>query len=353
MIHARTFRALALSPEARSPLGPPAPVPLHLHGWRGASPGELLRLTRARSATELCWPEEGDPRISRKESLRRAEARLGPTGLGLLDLEARRVWSREALAAELDHEADLDVLHLFHAHVVRGTRSWLHTHGLAEAGGLDVEVLDPGVGLLEGVDEFLRRMGEAVLGGEVDEGTRMFWLGADAGWVQLVPLDEFQAAAPLDLRRLRSPDVPGHGGARRRVLCEADSFRLRPAAALRGERPMVFEVGPADYARRDARGRATAPQARKMMAELGELIRSSWVEVEEASGSRWLELEKWDRSHLGGRELDGGEPRAATWEQVVNWCLVTDVGEVTPWDSTPARHLREVLEELAVGPPLH
>lgn len=353
----RTFRALALFPESAPPAGPPAPVPLHLHGLHGLTPGEREALGWARSAAELTWPEVGCPRRARKDSLRRAEAALGDTGLGILDLGAGRAWSREALALELEHDAALAASQLFHAHavLVRGRRGgrWLHTHGLAAAGGLDLEVLGAGAGLVEAADEFLERVGEAVLGDEVDEATRYLWLGEGPGWGQLVPVPEFQAEAARRDRRLRAARVPGHGGGRRRVLCEPDTWPPVPHRALRAEAAPTFEVPPRAQARRDARGRATLPQARRFLAELGPAVRSAWFDVLRGGEARWCELVRAGKSGFRGRGLrDGLETRVA-WDEVVDWLLVTDAGEVTPRRGEAARCLREALDELEAGPPLH
>src|SRR5207248_2514776 len=87
--------------------------------------------------------------------------------------EADVVCLPEALDDELCHDADLDIESLYTLHAVTGDEAgdeaviWLHSHGLAEIGLFDFDVLRPSEDLLGRGRDALRAVAFAILDGAV------------------------------------------------------------------------------------------------------------------------------------------------------------------------------------------
>jgi len=174
----------------------------------------------------------------RKLLLRFLGCLMGHDGTVVFDHLAWKPWTREALDEELAHDADLDIDSLFVVHLVQGEAparegerpavDWAHTHGLAELGAFDFDILRPSQLLLEAAADGFRAIAYLLLDEEVGPRTESFDVVLPNGAVSFVPVEEWSRAAPEEERRLRDADDPGHN-TRRLVLCDP----RRPAGGLR------------------------------------------------------------------------------------------------------------------------
>ena len=158
---------------------------------------------------------------------------------------------------ELAHDADLDVEALYTIHAVYDDESadagfyWLHTHGLDELGAFDIDVVRPSPLLASNAGDPLRALAFAALEGSVTPSTDCFTLGNPGGVVDLVPADDFNAAAAPEDARLRDP---------RRVPRRPPRRRLRAARALRvpAQRPIPSRFSRASTTTSSSTSRASA-----------------------------------------------------------------------------------------------
>lgn len=112
----------------------------------------------------------------RKYLLRYLHAASGGDGVAVFDFTAQRVWSRADLDDEMRHDADLDVEGLYTVHAITWDRDagsgdggetvWIHTHGLAELGLVDFDLVQPRAGaVIQQLSETMR-----VIAGNILEG---------------------------------------------------------------------------------------------------------------------------------------------------------------------------------------
>ena len=177
----------------------------------------------------------------RKRLLRVLRAVMGDEGVIAADVASTLPWSPASLADELSHDAALDVEALYSLHAVHETRpedvTWLHTHGLAELGGFDVDVLRPAPQLLANAGDTMRVFAFAVIERAVAPTTAEFEFAAPNGRVRFVPAREFMAQAAPEDAALRASAADEHLDDRA-VLCEpgrkrfARSDRPRPSRFL-------------------------------------------------------------------------------------------------------------------------
>src|SRR5262245_39185488 len=123
---------------------------------------------------------KGDVLRDRKQLLRFMRCILDNDGLVAMDMTPK-VWTREALDEELAHDADLDieslfVTHLIHEPLPEGSDAepkayWAHTHGLAELGALDFDILRPSPLLMGGGYDTFRSIAFLILEGKVGPST--------------------------------------------------------------------------------------------------------------------------------------------------------------------------------------
>src|SRR5262249_43409139 len=145
---------------------------------------ETERETIARDARSVLTlnvpPHTGDALRDRKQFLRFMAAVLGRDGVAGHDLIAQMFWSQERLAEELQHDAPLDIIHMHVLHVVRQPDGvWLHSHGLAEMGFVDFDVLRPAEELTANQFDLLRSIAFHIVEG-ASSGLIEPAVGADA-----------------------------------------------------------------------------------------------------------------------------------------------------------------------------
>ena len=157
--------------------------------------------------------EKKDVLRDRKRLLRFLDAVMGDDGLIAMDVSANHFWSKAALADELCHDADLDIDSLFTVHAVTAGQSkvvnWYHTHGLAEMGFFDFDVLRPSPDLLTSrCHDFARAIAFAIVEGKVQPTTPMVHL-LSSGPIRFVDVAEFnRRAAKSDQRTPRCRRFP-------------------------------------------------------------------------------------------------------------------------------------------------
>lgn len=336
-----------------------------------------------------------DPVVERKRLFRFARALCGDRAAGILDAASTRYWSIAALDEELDHDAPLDPESLYLVHAITDAAetfpatppgrppriTWFHTHGLAEAGAFDIDILLPSRSILSCWGDPLRGFAALALDGCIEPDMDCYPLGTPGGDVAFVPADRWEREASVKERLLRQdggdhrtqrvvicdPLAGGRGGAR------GAAGAARPAGTVRYSRFLAnVDVGEATFsmsslqaARAAVRARETLPRLGATLREFGPFVRETWL---------MLELDTEDGS--GGKErlsfvLDPAEdctgstvravlidtPRrvgslrpgdAGRWpvERIAEWRVDTVVGPVSPRSGAAARILREERERL-------
>ena len=166
----------------------------------------------------------------RKTMLRIARDVLGDGGVMVLDLGSQLPWSRAALDDELRHDADLDIEGLYCIHNViddatsgtedRPAVSWQHTHGLAELGRFDIDIVAPNAAFADTDGDMIRAIATMILAGDVGPSEGQFTFGHPGGEARLVPAAEFQRDADPAFAGER--EGPDHDEARSvlRTICE-------------------------------------------------------------------------------------------------------------------------------------
>jgi uncharacterized protein YegJ (DUF2314 family) len=344
-----------------------APLADHLAAATTLTPGELAQAGEPSAPILLRVPARwGDVPRDRKTLLRIASAVAGHDGLMVIDLAARRPWSRAALAEEVIHDADLDIEALYAVHGVGGSRQWLHTHGLDELGTTDLDIVDAHPDFVAAAADPIRAIATLLLDrlGET-AGTDEVRFGDPGGTARLVPLTTFMTTAPAGLRTLHRELGPGHAG-RRVVLCEPSrgprrlglgrSPSARPLELARRPPPDRFVVYfPSSATTRMAeRARGTLPVLRARMVEFEELRPTALVKLgfptrDGGQEHLWFEAHGFtDRTvvaTLQNEPIDVDLRLGARAERpldlLTDWALVTPAGWITPRSSLATRALRE------------
>jgi hypothetical protein len=306
----------------------------------------------------------------RKTLLRYAAAVMGDTGLITLDLQSRLPWTREALADELGHDADLDIEALYtieHVYMTdaagKRTVEWVHTHGLGDVGAFDVDVLAPHPDFVDRGHEAFRAIAQLALAKKVSIDSGEFVFGRPGGVARAVRAPDFMRQAEPRWRDLRSG--PDHDEDRA-VLCDPAGGGLLgflrrdsgpvPMSFARRPIPETFaSLVPTEFnelmAERAAKTIGVLRRYRDEFAaiepvtlvKLGYPTRSGdrehlWFQVHEM-GDDWIE------GTLGNRPFDVDlEPGVAgrhSLDLLSDWVLLTPAGQISPRSSHVARILRE------------
>jgi len=125
----------------------PPPDALTIDYSAGISDQEKEVAKSAGNSVQIVCPAEKKHVLrDRKRFLHYLGAVMGDDGVGAMDHLSMQMWSRAKLDDELMHDADVDVDALYTVHAVTAdgeTCSWLHSHGLAEIGAYDFDVVHP------------------------------------------------------------------------------------------------------------------------------------------------------------------------------------------------------------------
>ncbi|MBK9386388.1 MAG: hypothetical protein IPN34_16370 [Planctomycetes bacterium] len=354
----------------------------------------------ARSVLAVITSErEGHAPEDRKYLLRFLEVLLDPstphaTGF---DCRASKLWSATALREELEHDADLDLHGLIEMHgvsqhpaklemradgrsVVPPRIDWFHTHGLAELGSYDFEILRPSPILLLDGFEILRGLAHRLLYGTLEPGAPRQTLFVPDGDIALIEVARFDAEGPRDERalRVRLPDGDLHDGPRRVVVCDplvasdpqAQRTKRWPVRASRALRRLpsassVIDFPPQATALLAERAQKTVPALRAIVEEFSAELLEPIVQVFCPLGNPaanapweilWFELEGFENDetftgklryppqrpsdHVLGQRMSFGI------EDLANWRIWSPVGPITPYDRIPVRALRKFLPQL-------
>jgi hypothetical protein len=316
----------------------------------------------------------------RKLLLRFLRAVMGADGVAAVDTLAQKIWSRDALDEELQHDADLDVDALFTVHAVTDEKNnqrpyWIHTHGLGEIGGFDFDILEPSDDLCRrGGPDTLRALAFAIVERSVEVNTPCFELASPGGDVRLLDIKSFlEHAPPRHAERLKDGADDGHLE-KRAVLCEPESqgffsrlFRpkVRPSRFLSEPAPdeiIVRFSTPASELMAE-RARLTYGVFRTLAAEMkefefptiaklgyqvdggGETDREHlWFEVHECADDN-MDATLANQPFNIARMKTGDRARHPL-SLLSDWTILTPFGHMTPRNLLPARMVRAHREEL-------
>jgi hypothetical protein len=314
----------------------------------------------------------------RKTMLRIARDVLGDDGVMVLDVTSQLPWSRASLDDELRHDADLDIEALYCIHNVLDDEgapagppdeprvAWQHTHGLAELGRFDVDVVAPDTSFANTDGDMLRAIATMILAGSIGPSEARFAFGHPGGEARLVPAAAFQREAAPEFTRER--DASDHDTARS-VLCEPAGRRLlglgrgdRPEPLRLARRPspeqfvVYFPTASTDLMAE--RARATIGVLRDLMAEFADLGVIAIVKLGYPTGDGPEDGKEhlWFQAHAIGDEtvdatlenrpfavdLRPGDRAERPLELLTDWLLMTPEGQVSPRSQAAARRLREL-----------
>ena len=330
-----------------------------------AAAGESPVLVRVRGSKR-------DVLGDRKSLLRYLGGVMADDGVLAIDHTSQRMWSRGALDDELAHDADVDIVALYTLHVVgneqTGSAEWLHSHGLAELGFFDFDILNPSQALGDTAADALRAIAFAIVEGEVTKSTPRWRLAHPDGDVRFVDVAEFNRRADPQARRLRGEDPerdPDHNHDRA-VICEPGGKflgrwfdKVRPSKFLSGgfDEEGMFALSAAASELSEARAKHTYPLFRKLAAELKEfelpLLAKIGYPVDGATGEEreylWFEVhELYDDAIDGtlGNEpfhiarMKAGQRGRHPIANMNDWAIFTPIGTINPRQTQPAREIR-------------
>ena len=318
----------------------------------------------------------------RKSLLRFLRVLMADDGLVAMDHTAQRFWSRAGLDDELAHNADLDVESLFTTHVItddvpedapedtEAPALWLHTHGLAEIGFFDFDVLSPHESVTsQGGFDALRVMAFGILEGNAKPGVERFTVAGGGGDVRLVDVARFNRKAAAADVAMRIGADEDHN-VNRVVLCEPPKGflgklfdRPRPSRWLQeevgdGNLLLYFPDSATDLMAE--RARATWGKFRDWSAELAEfefpVIAKIGYDTDSGGGREHLWFSVNDardadvEATLDSQPFDiaamkPGDRRRHSLERLTDWAIITPIGMVTPRSTTPLRRIRENLDK--------
>jgi uncharacterized protein YegJ (DUF2314 family) len=323
----------------------------------------------------------GDILRDRKLLLRFLRAVMGDDGLMALDHTSQVFWSRQSLDDELCHDADLDIEALYCIHAVTDQEMvagppcvWMHTHGLAEIGLFDFDILQPHAAYTGSTgSDMTRAIAFAIADGEVHPDTAAFQLANPGGRVGFCPAREFMRKAPAAARALRESAGEDHLD-NRAVLVEPRGRWL--SRWLGGVRPAsFFQVEPDEnmvlYFTNNAsalmaeRARATYGVLRELAAELQEFEFPALVKlgypVDGSDGSDnarehlWFFAQRFRDDAIYGRleneplavsRLRKGESAWHDVDLLTDWLILTPAGMLNPRSIRVAREIRAHRPEL-------
>jgi hypothetical protein len=318
----------------------------------------------------------------RKNALFFMEAVMGEEGVVGLDHLSGRFWSREALKMETAHKADADAQSLFTIHYVAGEATkapdadeleeaaktgWLHTHGLAEIGLFDFDILNPSKSVLQTSLDAVRAVAFAILDGSLKPGgsAKLFSTG---GPIVAVPAKDFAGKAKPEWAAIR--DDPGGDHIENRVvLCETAPSKwfgriptqVRPSKSLSEEFPDDFLIQYSSSATElmAERARATYPVFRGYCREFAALEIPCLVKIGcQVDGGAPTDREHlWFQVHEAReKEVDAtlvnaplqiarmkeGQRGAHSIEHLSDWQILAGQRSITPRDMSLAKVLRTV-----------
>lgn len=310
----------------------------------------------------------------RKNFLRFARAVMADDGLVVIDHVTQILWSRAMLDDELVHDADLDIEGVYCLHAVTPDEDpervqWLHTHGLAELGAFDFDILNPADELFAGAIDGIRALAFAVVEGELQRSTPRFTLARPGGDIRMVPVEEFNKKAPPGQRMLRDAGDTVHNppGPPRAVVCDPVGLvggllgaQVRMSRFL--SRPLqensVFAFSNAASDLMAERARATIGVFQRLRQEFADLDLPALVKlgiVVDGGGPSdkehlWFQVHGVTRTEIDGTlvnqpfgvsRLKAGQRTTQPLELLSDWTVLTPAGPINARSMRAARFVRE------------
>jgi uncharacterized protein YegJ (DUF2314 family) len=305
----------------------------------------------------------------RKRLLRYAGAVMGKDGLVVMDHQSTRGWSRAMLDDELAHNADVDVEALYALHGVgneEGTRcAWLHTHGLAELGKIDFDILNPHESLTSYGSDMIRALAFSILEDDLKVGTNKYQAYHPGGIISAVDAKAFDRVGVE--RSIRETGDDSHQKSRV-VLCDVQGgflSKLVGGGKVRASRALTnfpedrgtMNFSTAATQLTAERSKRTWKCFREFKGELDEFGFPSivklgfktdtgrmtshehmWFEVHEAFDDKvdaTLMNEPFD---IAG--MKAGERGTHSLETMTDWQFMTPLGSINPRSFMPMRMIR-------------
>lgn len=317
----------------------------------------------------------------RKNLFRFQRALMGDDGVAAVDHTAQRIWSRAALDDELAHDADLDVESLYVLHVVTEDREeggdedpvplWMHSHGLAEIGFFDFDILRPHEDLAGRAMDLTRAIAFGIVEGRVKPNTAKFPLAAPGGDVRFVDVRDFNRRADKAMAALRL-DADEEHNKDRAVICEPVSGllgrwfgRVRPSRFLSepDDEQMIVHFSDEASDLMAQRARSTYAQFAELAAEFAEFECTPIVKlgypVDGGDGSQrehlWFEVHELGEDKVDATlinepyhiaAMQAGQRQWHDINRLTDWTLITPAGAINPRNTRPARLIRPRREEL-------
>jgi hypothetical protein len=160
----------------------------------------------------------------RKNFLFFLNAVIDDFGIAAIDHQSQRFWTRGELEIELSHNADLDIDSIISFHSVTDDKDeentvWLHTHGLAEIGFFDFDIVDPSEDINSSAFDALRSIACMIVEGSLTKSASRVALGYPDINISTVPVEIFNLKADDAYKKMRhDPDAYHEND--RVVICE-------------------------------------------------------------------------------------------------------------------------------------
>ncbi|MGZ8938399.1 MAG: DUF4026 domain-containing protein [Limisphaerales bacterium] len=360
-----------------------APPPPELIEWDATlNPDEIDEIKSCGTMVQLMMDSKKNNILrDRKNALHFLNAAIGEDGLAAMDHVAQKIWSRDALAIETGHSADLDVDGILTYHLVSMDREhayWLHSHGLGEIGFYDFDILSPSEDLNRNAHDVLRSLAFRSLEGELKPGAVVSPFAT--GEVRCVAADEFMSRAAPEFAALRE-DASGDHREHRVVLCNARAglfssllgSKPQPAMALSipfDERNLIQFSSEATELM-SIRAKASFGFFVKLVDEMSALARQlPGFETTPALKLGYKvdnAVDEHDREHMwfefhgmSGEQIDAtllnapfhiasmkeGQRGLHSQALLTEWCIFTPAGKISHSNSRPLRFIRKNLDRL-------
>jgi hypothetical protein len=270
---------------------------------------------------------------------------------------------------------DIESLYSMHAVVPDGAEqpSWLHSHGLAQIGFFDFDVLKPAEDLIQVQTDALRALAFAIVEGAVAPSTPSFGLAQPGGKVRFVEVSEFNRRADPATRALRLTDGEDEEHNKSRaVLCEPAGGllgkffdKLKPNRWLSGPLPdeaiLTFSTAAGELMAE--RARATYGRFRALAGEFAEFEFPTIVKlgyVVDGGGADdkehlWFSVDRAHNDRIDATlqsepfniaRMKAGQSGSHPLELMTDWAIVTPAGMINPRNTKPARVVREHAGEI-------
>ncbi len=360
-------------------------MPLEVLRWDPRlSEEEAQQISRCQSAVFINMA--GKPKNvlrDRKNLFYFLDAFLQHDGCAGLDVISKCAWTAEDLKEEASHDADLDVEALFVLHAINEQdgdgspaeddeeppppTTWLHSHGLAELGYCDYDILLPHASLMDCMSDTTRALAFAIIEGDLKANRARLALMEPDGAISMVDAKTFMARADEQFTSLRY-DLDGDHIQDRGVICEPPRRRrwpwqkqvgVVPIRWMQREMPDQYIVRFSDAATKlmALRAKQTYPVLRELFEELEGLQLPTLVKLayETDSGSGggcehlWFEVEALSEDTLDGvlmnqpfdiARLKEGYRSEHSAERISDWQVMTPLGNISPRSLRAARTIR-------------